>query len=774
MSQPEDSPRSIPPEQEPVSAATGQEGVPYTGSGTLNTRDGHPAGSMIQLRDLGSHGEELPPAACRGLSMDLEGRYELSGVLGRGGMGEVFRGRDASLGRDLALKVLRDDHAHRADAVERFREEAQIGGQLQHPGVVPVYELGCLGDGRPYFTMKLVKGVTLEKLLHDRHDAAQDRPRFLKVFEQVCQAVAYAHARGVLHRDLKPSNVMVGAFGEVQVMDWGLAKVLGDKRRKPRPAGSATASIISTDRDGSSGSETREGDVLGTPAYMPPEQALGEVDRLDERCDVFSLGAILCEVLTGQPLYAGADGTVVLRKARRAEQDEALSRLDGCGADSELIALTRRCLAIEPEQRPRHAGEVARAVEAYLASVEERLRQAELERAESQARAEAEALACEAAQAKAAAERRARRLTLGLAVLVLVMVVLGGSTAVYLHQEQLNRHAEQTRKQLEVEQAVERDLAEVTERQAQTRWAEAWAALQRAEGRMGESGSEALRERIGNARHQMDRVRIEQDTVSRLEEARQLIAGVGADQAFSRAEADKAFGEAFARYGLEIEKLTPGYNGLGLALRDLGKLDEAVAAFRKADHLLPTYLQPLRDNLRQTERWVQFAPKLDAYLAGKEKPANPQESVELAQFCASYREQYRGAVRFYADAFKSDPKLANNLPAAHRSRAAYYAALAGAGKGKDAPATEQERVALRRQSLDWLRANLEANSGLVDKAKENRPVVRRRLTSWLQATELASVRAEKAVAALPEAERKEWQQFWANVKGLVKKIDNDF
>src|SRR5215471_4975278 len=141
-------------------------------------------------------------------------------------MGTVLLSRDPELGRDLALKVMRADYTGRPAVMQRFREEAQVGGQLQHPGVVPVYELGCADDGRPYFTMKLVKGVTLAQLLKERSSPAQDRPRFLKVFEQVCQTVAYAHAKGVIHRDLKPANVMVGAFGEVQVMDWGLAKVL--------------------------------------------------------------------------------------------------------------------------------------------------------------------------------------------------------------------------------------------------------------------------------------------------------------------------------------------------------------------------------------------------------------------------------------------------------------------------------------------------------------------------------------------------------------------
>src|SRR5262249_21398627 len=157
-------------------------------------------------------------------------------------------------------------------------------------------------DGRPFFAMKLVKGRTLAELLQERSDPAHERQRFLGEFLQVCQAVAYAHAKGVIHRDLKPANVMVGDFGEVQVLDWGLAKVLSAKaaEAEPHPQPSA-ASVVETVRSGEVDSATQAGSVLGTFAYMPPEQAKGEVSLLDRRSDVFGLGAILGELLTGQP-----------------------------------------------------------------------------------------------------------------------------------------------------------------------------------------------------------------------------------------------------------------------------------------------------------------------------------------------------------------------------------------------------------------------------------------------------------------------------------------
>ena len=228
-------------------------------------------------------------------------------------------GPRSSLGRDLALKVLLDHHRDRADLVDRFVEEAQICGQLQHPGVVPVYELGTLADHRPFFAMKLVKGRTLAALLAERSSPADDLPRFLSIFEAVCQTMAYAHARGVIHRDLKPSNVMVGSFGEVQVMDWGLAKVLPKDgqpaaqtgRRRP-----ANETVVATLRSKGDSDLSQAGSVLGTPAYMAPEQARGEIEAIDRRADVFALGSILCEILTGRPAFSGGTAIEIVKAAR--------------------------------------------------------------------------------------------------------------------------------------------------------------------------------------------------------------------------------------------------------------------------------------------------------------------------------------------------------------------------------------------------------------------------------------------------------------------------
>ena len=248
----------------------------------------------VNLRDTAAADETPSSAAGVHETTLLRARTSYRGLreIARGGMGIVLRGRDNDLGRDVALKVLHKDLATRPEVVQRF-VEAQIGGQLQHPGIVPVYELGLMADQRPYFAMKLIEGRTLSALLA-QHEPGERR-KLLEIFRDVCQTIAYAHSRGVVHRDLKPANVLIGAFGEVQVVDWGLAKVLrsdGESRANVAPVETVRTS------SGSGSSHSLSGSVMGTPAYMSPEQARGEVERIDERSDVYALGAILCEMLT--------------------------------------------------------------------------------------------------------------------------------------------------------------------------------------------------------------------------------------------------------------------------------------------------------------------------------------------------------------------------------------------------------------------------------------------------------------------------------------------
>jgi eukaryotic-like serine/threonine-protein kinase len=285
-------------------------------------------------------------------------RYHFEALLGRGGMGEVWRGRDSLLAREVALKVLPGQVFADAGARARFEVEARHASSLEHPSIVPVFDLGELPDGRPFFVMKLINGQTLAELLAARATPAEDLARWIEVFEQVSAAVAFAHARDVIHRDLKPSNVMLGEFGEVLVMDWGIAKALAARSQPAQapPTPALPSPQVGGETTNAGVQETLPGQTKGTPAYMAPEQARGEASRIGKASDVFGLGGILCVILTGEPPYAQS------RQSQAGDLSEAVARLDGCGADAELIDLAKACLAPIPEARPADAAEVAKRV----------------------------------------------------------------------------------------------------------------------------------------------------------------------------------------------------------------------------------------------------------------------------------------------------------------------------------------------------------------------------------------------------------------------------
>ena len=275
-------------------------------------------------------------------------RFVLLEELGRGGMGVVLRGRDPDLHREVAIKLLRHSGDDRREA--RFIAEAQITGQLEHPNIIPVHEFGRDDEGRPWFAMKLINGRTMGDILTARaKDQAveQDWPlsRLISVMIQVCHAVAFAHSRGVIHRDIKPANIMLGDFGEVLVVDWGLGKVVGDSSvesvRDHQPGGtmSETPGI------------TLDGAIVGTPCYMPPEQARGELDRLGPHGDVYALGASLCEVLSGRPPITGSTVSEVVRKASAGEAVIPERDWRGYRVPRELAAILRRAMATRPEDR---------------------------------------------------------------------------------------------------------------------------------------------------------------------------------------------------------------------------------------------------------------------------------------------------------------------------------------------------------------------------------------------------------------------------------------
>ena len=309
------------------------------------------------------------------------GRFRLESEIARGGMGVIFRGRDVELDRDVAVKLLLKAHQDKLHLHQQFTNEARITGRLQHPGVIPIYETGYAADDRPFFAMKLVVGQTLAELMSRRTIGASDLPRLLKIYEQVCHTLSYTHSCGVIHLDIKPSNVMVGAFGEVHLMDWGLARASPNvcpAVRIPGPHGAiAPDGKYFAGRSGSVSADDLpvllpEGAVCGTPSYMSPEQARGWC--VDSRSDVFGLGGLLCEILTGRPPYLGTDLLDICFKAAKASLDDAFRSLNECGADGPLIHLALKCMAPDPDDRPSNASLVATELTRYLESL---LRRAE-------------------------------------------------------------------------------------------------------------------------------------------------------------------------------------------------------------------------------------------------------------------------------------------------------------------------------------------------------------------------------------------------------------
>jgi eukaryotic-like serine/threonine-protein kinase len=335
-------------------------------------RDAH-HGAEADSVEAGRAAAELTMATR--LQQDVTRRHVDRGEIARGGMGSIRRVFDRNLQRTVAMKVLFEESLADPKASQHFVEEAQIMGQLEHPNIVPVHDLGEDHHGTRYFTMLYVRGKTLTDILSSEtveigsHEAYF---RLLQIFLKVCDAVSFAHSRGVIHRDLKPDNIMVGAFGEVYLMDWGIAKLLG--RGSPAPAilGSTEGDSVNDPAEpvrvmrDEALADDEQGQIIGTFFYMSPEQALAKVDDIDERTDIFLLGGVLYEILTGQPPFMGKTVVDVVRASQACKVPEPDSVAPERNIPAALSRICMKCLKKDPADRYQHVAELQAEVETFL------------------------------------------------------------------------------------------------------------------------------------------------------------------------------------------------------------------------------------------------------------------------------------------------------------------------------------------------------------------------------------------------------------------------
>ncbi len=499
----------------------------------------------------------------------------------QGGLGQVSVALDEELGREVALKEMQEPHADDPASRSRFVREAEVTGRLEHPGIVPVYGLGRHPDGRPFYAMRFIRGDSLKRAIKKFHqaDAGRRDPgeralalrQLLGRFVTVCNAVAYAHSRGVLHRDLKADNVMLGEYGETLVVDWGLAKVLGRPEEAVSPAGKVMPAAEADDA-----AATRAGAILGTPAFMPPEQALGQAEKLGPASDVYSLGALLYQLLTGRAPFEDESALAILMRV--AKGDFPPPRRVKTDVPAPLEAICLKAMALTPEDRYGAARALADDVEHWLAD-------------------EPVSAWREPRRVRAGRWARRHKTAVGAAAAGVLVAVLAAGVGLWWWQQQ---RSEQRR-------AVQTALDEVTRLQEQARWAEARAVLAQAADRLGEDGPEDLEERLARARRGLD-------LVARLDAIR-LKRATWVQDRFDRAGADRDYAAAFQEAGLGRVGDDPAQVARRVAATDVrgalvAALDEwagslpagarqawALAVARQADP------DRVRDQLRDPKVW---------------------------------------------------------------------------------------------------------------------------------------------------------------------------
>jgi tRNA A-37 threonylcarbamoyl transferase component Bud32/tetratricopeptide (TPR) repeat protein len=627
-------------------------------------------------------------------------RYRVLRLLGRGGMGAVYLAEHRHMARLVALKVIKPSLLEDGVAVQRFRQEVRTVARLWHPNIVQADDADQAGELH-FLVMEYIEGQSLHEYVEAR--GPLPAAEACDYARQAALGLQHAHERGLTHRDVKPHNLMRTPAGQIKILDFGLAGVAGE-------------------REAPSAALTGAGAALGTADYMAPEQAR-DAHAVDVRADVYALGCTLYHLLAGQPPFPGP-GTSVEKMLRHATARPApLSRLRA-DLPAGLEAVVARMMAREPADRYQTPAEVAAALATVI---------------EQPVAGNTPPTTARPPVAGLPPPRTLPRSRRGVAVVIVALLVaVAGLAAAVVYRFQ----ADDSRRQLEREKEQVRTLHEqLAQQQQQTE-----AALRREQ--------EAARREV-RAREAAEKSRKAELLERAMSDYR---SGTLLLQQGNPADAVKYLREAVA--------LKPDYPdahcNLGFALQRLGQFAEAVAALKRGHQLGiqdAHWRNPSAQWVQDAERQLALDGKLPALFRGEARPADAAECLALVQLCRT-KKLHAAAARFAGEAFTRQPALAEDLSAGHRSGAARSAALAGTGQGADAATLEAERARLRRQALDWLRADLAA---WARQPAEARPAERNALLSWQQDPNLAGVREAGALAGLPAAERQQWRQFWADV-----------